>query len=205
MSENETSGSPQVPDPHKANFVSFMNEFVKESDRAAVVLGAAKMEALLGVLLSKFLLPNTGSNDELLEGDSPLATFSSRIKACHRLGLIDSQFASLLHTFRKLRNTFAHEVAEGSLCSGAARDRVLALAEPFRATKTYRGLVSAAARETSRAEDDPGVVFRAVLAIFYLHLHTISARVHMVNPVTANLIGEEISKRDSEAKDGARS
>jgi hypothetical protein len=93
-------------------FRAFFDEFKNETDRAAVIVGAAKLDYLLYQILGRYLLPITGTkDDELLEGDSPLSTFSSRINLCHRLGLIDTQFARSLHLVRKIRNTFAHEVS----------------------------------------------------------------------------------------------
>ena len=147
-----------------------MKEFISESDRAAVILGAAKIEALLGQILDRFLLPCTSSTDDLLEGDSPLATFSSRIKMCHRVGLIDDHFAKLLNTFRRLRNGFAHEVTNSSLSSGSARDRVLSLVEPFLDSIQFQKALQLVAKQTSREESDLGVMFRAVLAMFFVHL-----------------------------------
>ena len=93
-------------DPHAEDFAVFMEEFLVDSDRASVVLGAAKIDALLCSLLDHYLIPNPGTEDDLLEGDLPLGTFSARIKMCHRLGLIDAHFAKLLHVFRRLRNAF---------------------------------------------------------------------------------------------------
>jgi len=55
-----------------SHFVKFMSEFMAESDRAAVILGAAKLDLLLYQLLSKFLVASPSSKDELLDGDSPL-------------------------------------------------------------------------------------------------------------------------------------
>jgi len=155
---------------HRADsFSTFMMDFVTESDRAAVILGASKVEILLGEILDKYLLPVPGSVDELLEGDSPLATLSAKIKICHRLGLIDDQLAKLLHIFRRLRNAFAHEVSAHALQDGPSRDRVAAMAEPFIRAPFFQYLVAAVATSMGRAESDSGVIFRTVLSFFYMH------------------------------------
>lgn len=73
---------------------------------------------------------NTGSTDELLETDRALGTYSARINAAHRLGLIDSDFARALHIFRRLRNTFAHETAGTSFDHGPGRNRIRELVAP---------------------------------------------------------------------------
>lgn len=105
----------------------FINEFANESDRAVVILGAAKLDSLLGQILDRFLIPSLSSNDELLEGDSPLSSFSARINACYRLGLIGADFAKVLHTVRRIRNSFAHDISGCSLDSGPQSDRVKSL------------------------------------------------------------------------------
>lgn len=114
------------------SFQAFVAEFKEESDRAAVVLGAAKLDSLLAQILDRFLLPSLSSNDELLEGDSPLATFSSRINVCYRLGLITSDFAKSLHLVRRIRNAFAHETSGCSLTTGSHSDRLKSLLLPLR-------------------------------------------------------------------------
>jgi hypothetical protein len=71
----------------QADFKKFVDEFKGESDRAAVILGAAKLDLLLYQIIQQYLLPITGSKDELLDGDSPLGTFSAKILLANRLGL----------------------------------------------------------------------------------------------------------------------
>jgi hypothetical protein len=159
-----------VPPHHTAAFGSFMEEFVGESDRAAVILGAAKVEHLLGEILDKFLLPTPAANDDLLEGDAPIGTFSAKIKLCHRLGIIDDQFAKSLNVFRRLRNGFAHEVTSNTLTAGAARDRVSALAEPFAGGDMFQAFLAKVATQMNRPPSDHGAIFRAVLALFHVHL-----------------------------------
>ena len=158
------------PDYLGSSFATFMDQFLGESDRAAVILGAAKIEYLLSQLLDKYLLPCPTSSDDLLDGDAPLSTFSAKIKLCHRLGLVDDHFAKLLNIFRKLRNGFAHEVTVGSLSAGSARDRVIAMAEPFADMRYFQSLNATVASKMERDLHDPGVIFRAVLAVFHLHL-----------------------------------
>lgn len=114
------------------SFKKFVEEFKSESDRAAVILGAAKLDALLYQILDRYLLPSLSSSDELLEGDSPLSTFSSRINSCYRLGLISAEFAKALHLIRRIRNSFAHELSGCSLEHGPHADRLKSLLLPLR-------------------------------------------------------------------------
>lgn len=92
-------------DPEGRLFSELMDEFVAESNRAAVVLGAAKLDALLYAVIDRFLIPSPTGSDDLLDGDAPLATFSSRICLCHRLGFIDGHFAKLLNELLPVSKT----------------------------------------------------------------------------------------------------
>jgi hypothetical protein len=112
-------------------FTEFVQEFQNESDRAAVIIGAAKLDYLLAQILAKYLLPSTAKSDELLEGDSPLSTFSAKIALTYRLGLIDAKLSRALNLIRRLRNSFAHEVSGCSLESGPHRDRIREIVSPF--------------------------------------------------------------------------
>ena len=172
--------SSALPAHYIATFSSFMDEFIGESDRAAVILGASKVEYLLGEILDKFLLPTPSSPDDLLDGDSPIGTFSAKIKLCHRLGLIDDHFAKLLNTFRKLRNGFAHEVTSSSLNTGSARDRVASLAEPFVRTEFFQSTLKKIATQMNRQPADHGVTFRTALAVFHVQLIIIQ---HYIAPI----------------------
>jgi|ERR671921_1905725 hypothetical protein len=108
-------------------FEEFAREFGGETDRAAVILGGAKLDFMLYQILFAYLLPCKGSRDELLDGDSPLSTFSSRINLCHRLGIIDADFTRVLHIIRKIRNSFAHEVSGCNLELEPHKDRIAEL------------------------------------------------------------------------------
>jgi hypothetical protein len=173
-------------------FKEFVEEFGNESDRAAVILGAAKLDFLLLQIIRKFLLPNVSNNDELLEGDSALSTFSARVHFCYRAGLIDSEFARALHVaagrarpeeqgglidsefaralhlIRKIRNSFAHEVAGGKLGSSPHRDRIRELAAPFTPLEEYVRFKKAIFKGKSGEAAD----FFSVLGIMVLRLET---------------------------------
>ena len=96
-------------------FDDFAEDLLAErSARPLIIIGAAKIEQLLFEMLNTFLLPKRirgKEQDELLIGDTPLATFSARIKICHRLGLIDEKLCGTLELLRKIRNQCAHSVS----------------------------------------------------------------------------------------------
>jgi hypothetical protein len=150
-------------------FQEFLEEFRNESDRAAVILGAAKLDYLLYQILYKFLLPSVSNNDELLMGDSPLSTFSAKINMCHRLGLIDSEFARALHLTRRIRNAFAHETSGCKLDAGPHRDRVRELAAPF----TRFARFSETKKIYFEKKSDPSADFFTVLTIMVIRLESI--------------------------------
>jgi hypothetical protein len=160
-----------------AQFEAFVREFKTESDRAAVILGAAKLDSLLGQLIDQFLLPAPGNTDELLEGDSPLATFSARINACHRLGLVGPQFCKSLHLVRRIRNSFAHEVVGVSLQSGSHADRLKSLLLPLEKLPFFSEL-----RESYFGDASPSNDFRTCLALMCGRLE---AMLQDVKPITA--------------------
>jgi len=95
-------------------FDAFADDLLEErSVRPLVIVGASKIDELLLELLRAHLLPKIAKardQDELLEGDTPLATFSARIKACRRLGLIDDTLYRALEQLRVLRNLSTHSI-----------------------------------------------------------------------------------------------
>lgn len=157
--------APSGKSPHSA-FYEFVDEFKNESDRAAVILGAAQLDLHLYELLSLVLRPCTSRSDDLLDGDGPLGTFSSRITLAHRLGLIDDEFCRALNLIRRIRNAFAHELTGTSLDSGAHRDRVRELTAPFRSSDAFEYILGQFFEE----DPGPGAGFRAVVALASIRL-----------------------------------
>ncbi len=103
----------------------FILEMMEENDRAIVIVGAANIDFLLRRLIEQSLLPRLDKGkDELLDNDSPLSSFSSRINFCYRLGLVDKEFCRLLHILRRIRNDFAHNIKSCDLNSSPRSDRV---------------------------------------------------------------------------------
>jgi hypothetical protein len=182
-----------------AAFNAFVHEFKGESDRAAVILGAAKLDSILGHILDRFLLPAPGNTDELLDGDAPLATFSSKINACYRLGLISAGFAKSLHLIRRIRNSFAHEVVGVSLETGAHADRLKALLLPFQHLPRFVHFRNTIIGKPSASND-----FRACLSLVVGRLEYILERIVPLKPMEDNVmllpgIFDPINEEDSES------
>ncbi len=132
-------------EPQALNFDEFADELLTERQpRALVILASAKIDIQLRCLIAAFLLPPKKSNDnrdELLDGDSPLASFSSRIKMCRRSGLIDDQFASALEKLREIRNKAAHWISF-RISDAPLRDQLKHLHSTMSARKSYNLTVS---------------------------------------------------------------
>src|SRR5688572_17018707 len=105
-------------------------QFAKESDRAAVILTASLFENALGQLLRSRLVASPSSTDDLLDGaNAPLSTFSAKINAAYRIGLISKRLCRDLHLIRAIRNQFAHNVEGCSFNESSVKSRVLELAK----------------------------------------------------------------------------
>ena len=104
---------------HNAPTSDMFDEFAEDllgerTARPLIIIGASKVDNLLLQILNVYLLPKRAKakeQDELLEGDRPLGTFSARIKMCYRLGLIDETLYLALEQLRALRNPSAHSIA----------------------------------------------------------------------------------------------
>jgi len=148
------------------SIVEFINEFKGETDRAAVIVGAAKLDLIMYQILQRVLLPNPSGTDDLLEGNSPLATLSAKIHMLYRLGIIDANLARLLHLVRRIRNDFAHETTGCDLGSGAYKNRVRELIAPVEKYEAFKKIQDRYFADSRGSSAD----FRTVLAILVTRL-----------------------------------
>ncbi|MFC7433405.1 hypothetical protein ACFQNJ_02650 [Hydrogenophaga bisanensis] len=184
------SDEKKTDDPERLEvFKAFVMEFAKESDRACVILGAARLDILLKQLITAVLLPSTSSSDELLDGDSPLGTFSARIQMSYRLGLLDAEFTRALNLIRRIRNEFAHEASSVSLAHASHRDRIKQLIAPLKDIKifgTFREMDLLKPHEGSARD------FRAILAFLCARLE---GAVHRAAPVKSERTCALVAKK----------
>jgi DNA-binding MltR family transcriptional regulator len=90
---------------------SFMAEFGKESDRAAVVLGGAFLDAQLERTLRAFIVDDSKAADAAFDPFGGFAgSFGARIRMAYLLGLLAPTEYDDLCTIQKLRNDFAHRL-----------------------------------------------------------------------------------------------
>jgi len=186
MSTNqiEKPAQPSHQTEDYSRFNAFLDEFNRESDRAAVILGAARLDENLRQILTAFLLPVTSTGDDLLDVDRPLGTFSARVAMCHRLGLISADLARALTLIRKIRNSFAHELRSSSLETGAHSDRVRELVQPLRRYKQYEELRDLAVKDHKGFSAE----FRGVLALVAMRLEGLLNRTASVRPSDTFLV-----------------
>jgi len=106
----------------------FKEEFKKESDRACVIVSVAMLDRALETILKARLVPTSSSEDNLIEvAYAPISTFSARIGLAHRVGLISAKFCRDLHTIRKIRNDFAHNITGCNFEDSTVRSRIIEL------------------------------------------------------------------------------
>ncbi len=105
----------------------FVLELSEEGERAAVILGASRVDIALEDMIKAVLRPNPGGNDDLFEGDRPLSTFSAKITMAYRLSLIENDCERALQLIRRIRNDFAHAHERLTLDQGASANRLLEL------------------------------------------------------------------------------
>lgn len=185
--------------------IAFIQEFAKESDRAAVILGAAKLDSLLYHLIQRFLLPSTGKHDELLDGDAALGTFSARIQIAYRLGIIDAELTRALNLIRRIRNQFAHEISDATLDRGAHHDRIQELISPLVKCQEFHHFRN---RVTSQNVSQKGtsIDFRVALAMIVIALDSgklvidqlnVIAPISLTPPYSPEELLERLKQRES--------
>ena len=140
-----------------------MKEMTEDNDRSVVIVGAAHIDYLLKKILVRSLLPPIKPReDELLEGDTPLATFSARINMAYRMALIDKEFARSLHLLRKIRNSFAHEPKTKKLTDSPHSDRV---SELLRNIEQGSVLTTLKSHFAKNGIDDQSLDFRIIISL----------------------------------------
>jgi hypothetical protein len=109
-------------------FREYATQLTLESDRGAVIVGAALVEeGLKGAIVAR-LVPSTSKEDELLDGRyAPCSSFASRIELVHRIGVIGTSLRAGLHIIRKLRNDAAHIGSPIDFETPAFKDRARSL------------------------------------------------------------------------------
>lgn len=116
------------------DFTTFRMALVHESDRGCALFAAAYLDKGLHDLLKSCLVKHKRMDEEMFGSQSPLAGFSSRIKAAFYLGKIAPSERKDLDTIRSIRNEFAHHAELLSFEDQSIRDRCANLTFNWRET-----------------------------------------------------------------------
>jgi hypothetical protein len=116
--------------PNLEVFWPYMELLNKESDRGAVLISTGFLEQQLRDILAAFMCEGTSA--PLLDGaNAPLGRFSSRISACHALGLITANEHNDLNILRRVRTT------SRMTSTRVLKPRVLSTAAPISSTERW--------------------------------------------------------------------
>jgi DNA-binding MltR family transcriptional regulator len=86
-----------------------MENLRKDTDIAVAIVASALVESALERLLSmKLVIRNKDLLARLFQNEGPMANFHGKILVAQAFGIITSPLAEELHTFRAIRNAFAH-------------------------------------------------------------------------------------------------
>jgi len=173
----------------------FKANFSSESDRACVVLIAARLDELLHQALSAYLLPPPTRDDNLLDSDRALGTFSARIDASYRLGFMDSESCRALHLLRRVRNEFAHETSDSSLEKSPHRERIHQLAAPLAHIPQFQQLIS----QEFSAHPNCRAVFSACALTLVTRMERMLYETRRINAVPITLVSGSWLKPPSQA------
>lgn len=108
-----------------AEMIAFGKQLAEESDRAALIIGAVRIDIALERVLKSVMLHHPGGKDDnLFDQERPLGTFSAKIDLAFRLGLIDGELEHAIHMVRKIRNDCAHSLDGDSLTTQKQKQRL---------------------------------------------------------------------------------
>jgi hypothetical protein len=88
--------------------IDFRRVITKETDRGCALFATSYLDKALSDLLYCVLAYDKRIENDLFEGNAPLASFSARIKMAFYLGKISKVERRDLDLLRKIRNEFAH-------------------------------------------------------------------------------------------------
>lgn len=163
---------------------SLVKSLLDESERATVILAAARLDSDLEALLRHVLVPHPGGNDPIFEGDRMLGTFSAKIAMAHRLGVIDGDFEHALQILRKIRNDFAHQLETESLSSHRQKSRLAIIVRWAKESEVYQAGSKAFASECKSADQLQFVISVTCMAVvLHAGLHTLK-RVYLGPPLS---------------------
>jgi hypothetical protein len=158
-----------------------LKEFIKESDRAAVILIAAVIDEKLTTILKSKLIPVPTSDDNFFDGvNAPISTFSSKIDLSFRLGLISAKLCRDIHLIRKIRNFFAHDIYGCNFENGMVKSRTMELYKTCGLMDVYEYFI-----EIKSPYIEPGTrgIFLFVTSSIIFHLNNLLEKVTPIESI----------------------
>lgn len=169
-----------------ADMFRLVKSLLDESERASVILAAARLDVDLERLLKHVLHHHPGGSDPLFEGDRMLGTFSAKIALAYRLGLISPELEHALQMVRKIRNDFAHQLDSETLSSPRQKAR---LTEMTRLVENSEIFKSGHKTFQGSAKSPEHLQFILCIVEMSVVLHTGLSRLSRINVGSALTIG----------------
>ena len=94
--------------PNLKEFVPFLDDLNKESERGAVLISVSYLEGQLKSIIAAYLRSGKATEKLLDDFNGPLGTFGARSHAAAALELITDREYQELKRLGKIRNEFAH-------------------------------------------------------------------------------------------------
>jgi len=165
------------------SYASFFREFMDESDRAAIVLGAAQMDDLLITILTTRLID---AKKDWFDFNGPFGTFSAKIDTAHAVGVIDKSFASKINLVRKIRNECAHNIQSVDLDANPVSQRIAELVASFEDT-TFWAINLQEAGDIFKKSGNT-LTLRLAMALLVVNLVMISRTVKAIDRTSAQAV-----------------
>lgn len=171
-----------------SQFDNLIDDILDEKhDRSLIILCSSVIDDQLLKILSLVLLDTVKKSEEdLLQGDNPLSTFSSRIKMIYRLGLIDLEFLKILDTIRRIRNLCAHSI-ELNIQKAPIKDLISNLRKGIIDRASYKLTL----KRYFASQSKPGDELKCLLITICVILE---AMISSITKLTSNSITVKISK-----------
>lgn len=182
-------------------------DLIRESDRGAVIVGAAILDDAVTQLLRAVFDANKISNkqiDKMFDLSGPLSSFGSKTLVAYGFGFISKTVFEDLNRIRGLRNEFAHSSVKVDFLSPDIVESVMSLhcvKEAKEGFKAQRYSVPAGETRNEWALQAKGYVkhSKALFAIGIQHLRLHLARQHQAAILKAHLLRESNNSLEGDA------
>jgi hypothetical protein len=150
--------------------VGILRDIYAETDRAAVIISAIKLEDLLTRLLKTYLLPPDKKKETFLSNGGPVSNLNAKIELAYRLGLINHDCLKVLRRIKKIRNDFAHTIAGKSLNDEPHVHKIKDLSKDFEKLIKYNELKQIVKTAYPKGKDKPSDDFRIIIYFLQIYL-----------------------------------